>query len=104
MACPSTSYQALEKWYDATTSANSRKGSAPLPIMIVGTKIDDTKNRDVKISQVDFAKKRGLPYFEISSKANYGVKELVLSIVKSLLGWVALFFSSQSPVKLIALE
>ncbi len=79
-----TSYKALEKWYDALTSANSRKGSAPLPIFIVGTKID--QKRDVPIKDIDFAKKKGLPYYEISAKANYGVKDLALSVIKSLLG------------------
>lgn len=27
-----SSYDALESWYDAVQSANSRKGSAPLPV------------------------------------------------------------------------
>ncbi|CDZ96920.1 gsp2p [Phaffia rhodozyma] len=80
------SYEALTEWYDAIVKANGRKGSEPLPIIIVGTKVDDVKNRAVKPKDIDFAKKKGLPYMEISSKANFNVKELILETVKALLG------------------
>lgn len=37
------SYSAMEEWYDAVIKANGRKGSEPLPIVVVGTKADDIK-------------------------------------------------------------
>lgn len=37
------SYSAMEEWYDAVVKANGRKGSEPLPIVVVGTKADDIK-------------------------------------------------------------
>lgn len=37
------SYTAMEDWYDAVIKANGRKGSEPLPIVVVGTKADNIK-------------------------------------------------------------
>lgn len=42
----------------------------------------------------DFARKRGLPYREISSKANYGIRELYLEVAKTLMGCGRLAVSS----------
>ena len=39
------SYEAMEEWYDALSKANGRKGSEPLPVVVVGTKADDIKVR-----------------------------------------------------------
>ncbi|GHJ89687.1 hypothetical protein NliqN6_6089 [Naganishia liquefaciens] len=80
------SYKNMEKWYDAFMAANSRKGMAPLPVIVAGTKIDDTKGREIQTKDVDWPKKKGLEYREISSKANFGVTELVLDLLKALLG------------------
>jgi GTPase SAR1 family protein len=80
------SYKGMEKWYEAFMTANGRKGSAPLPVIVAGTKIDDTKGREVQTKDVEWPKKKGLEYREISSKANFGVKELVLDLLKALLG------------------
>ncbi|KAL7413042.1 P-loop containing nucleoside triphosphate hydrolase protein [Mrakia frigida] len=82
-----TSYENLVKWYDAVDVANGRKGSEPLPVIIVGTKVDDIKARDVKVKDIEFPRKKGLTYVEISAKANYNVKELLLEVVKALLGF-----------------
>jgi hypothetical protein len=76
----------MEKWYEAFMTANGRKGSAPLPVIVAGTKIDNTKGREVQTKDVEWPKKKGLEYREISSKANFGVKELVLDLLKALLG------------------
>lgn len=37
------SYTAMEDWYDAVVKANGRRGSEPLPVVVVvvGTKADD---------------------------------------------------------------
>ena len=80
------SYTAMEDWYDAVIKANGRKGSEPLPILVVGTKADDIKGRDIKPEAIEFPRKKELPYREISSNANYGVKELLLDVCKALLG------------------
>ncbi|KAJ9108318.1 hypothetical protein QFC20_003479 [Naganishia adeliensis] len=80
------SYKNIEKWHEAFTTANGRKGSAPLPIIVAGTKIDNVKGREVQPKDVEWPKKKGLEYREISSKANFGVKELVLDLLKGLLG------------------
>lgn len=39
----SDSYNKAEEWYDALIKANGRKGSEPLPVIVVGTKADDIK-------------------------------------------------------------
>ncbi|KAJ9092297.1 hypothetical protein QFC19_008731 [Naganishia cerealis] len=80
------SYKNIEKWYDAFNVANGRRGSAPCPIIVAGTKIDNTKGREIQPKDVEWPKKKGLEYREISSKANFGVKELVLDLLKALLG------------------
>ncbi len=41
------SYTAMEDWYDAVIKANGRKGSEPLPVVVVGTKADDIKVRSL---------------------------------------------------------
>jgi GTPase SAR1 family protein len=80
------SYDDLESWFDAVQEANSRKGSAPLPIIVVGSKLDLASKRAVKLKDLEFPKNKGLPYLEISSKANYKTKELLLGLVRALMG------------------
>ncbi|KAN0061756.1 hypothetical protein ACQY0O_005748 [Thecaphora frezii] len=80
------SYSVAEEWYDALQKANGRKGSEPLPVIIVGTKADDIKGRELKPEQIEFPRKKEHPYREISSKANYGIKDIYLQICKGLLG------------------
>ncbi|SPO25499.1 related to GSP1 - GTP-binding protein of the ras superfamily [Ustilago trichophora] len=80
------SYSAMEEWYDAVIKANGRKGSEPLPIVVVGTKADDIKGRELKPEAIEFPRKKEHPYREISAQANYGVKELLLDVCKALLG------------------
>jgi hypothetical protein len=74
--------------YNAVQEVNSRKGSAPLPVIICGTKIDLVKDRAVKPEDVIFAHTKNLPYLEISSKAGHNVETLLLGICRSLLGCV----------------
>lgn len=57
-----------------------------MPTIIVGTKVDLLKDRAVKPGDLEFIKNKGLPYLEISSKANYKTKELLLGLVRALLG------------------
>ncbi|SNX84487.1 related to GSP1 - GTP-binding protein of the ras superfamily [Melanopsichium pennsylvanicum] len=80
------SYEAMEEWYDAVVKANGRRGSEPLPIVVVGTKADDIKARELKPEAIEFPRKKEHPYREISAHANYGVKELLLDVCKALLG------------------
>ncbi|PWZ02288.1 P-loop containing nucleoside triphosphate hydrolase protein [Testicularia cyperi] len=80
------SYDAMEGWYDALVKANGRRGSEPLPIIIVGTKADDFKGRELKPEAIEFPAKKEHKYREISSSANYGIKELLLEVCKGLLG------------------
>ncbi|KAE9975316.1 hypothetical protein BLS_002686 [Venturia inaequalis] len=80
------SYDALETWYEALQEANNRKGSAPLPVIVVGTKVDKTTSRAVKPKDLEFMKTKGLPYLEISSKGEYKLKELITGLVRSLCG------------------
>jgi GTPase SAR1 family protein len=80
------SYDALEPWLDALQAANARRGSAPLPVIVVGTKIDLLSSRTVKPVEVELPHVKKLPYLEISSKGNYKTKELLLGVVRALLG------------------
>jgi len=80
------SYDDLEAWYDALQDANNRKGSAPLPVIVVGSKLDLIKDRVVKPKDLEFLRTKQLPYLEISSKADYKLKELLLGVVRALCG------------------
>lgn len=44
------------------------------------------ESRAVKPSKIEFPMTKKLPYLEISSKGNYKTKELLLGIVRSLMG------------------
>lgn len=80
------SYDALEEWYNALQDANNRKGSAPLPVIVVGSKIDKASSRAVKPSKLEFMKTKQLPYLEISAKGDYKLKELITGVVRALCG------------------
>jgi hypothetical protein len=67
----------------------------------VGSKLDLAKDRAVKPKDLEFPKNKGLPYLEMSSKANYKTKELLLGLVRSLLGYVDLFRDSVAKFELI---
>ncbi|KAK4689369.1 GTP-binding nuclear protein Ran, partial [Tremellales sp. Uapishka_1] len=81
-----SSYDALGKWYDGFYKSNHKRGTEEQPVIVVGTKVDDIKGRDIKPKDNDFARKKGLKYVEISAKANYGVQELYLELAKALMG------------------
>lgn len=81
-----SSYDALEEWCTAFQEANARRGSAPCPVIVVGAKIDQIKDRAVAPEKIEFARVKQLPYLEISSKANYKTKELLLGVVRALCG------------------
>ena len=80
------SYDALEEWFDALQEANNRRGSAPLPVIVVGSKLDKAKDRAVKPKNLEFQRAKQLPYLEISSKADYKLKELITGIIRALCG------------------
>lgn len=67
-------------------TANHTRGSSALPTIIVGSKLDLAKDRAVKTADIDFPRKRELPYLEISAKANYKVRELLQGVVRLLVG------------------
>jgi GTPase SAR1 family protein len=80
------SYEALENWYHALQDANSRKGSALLPKIIVGSNLNLQKHRSVKVKEVEVARSKYMAYLEVSSKAKYKTKEFLLGLVKVLSG------------------
>lgn len=53
---------------------------------MVGTKVDQLKDRAVKPKDLEFMRTKQIPYLEISTKANYKTKELLLGIVRALCG------------------
>ncbi|KAL7421062.1 hypothetical protein Q5752_003946 [Cryptotrichosporon argae] len=79
------SYDGLPKWYDAFYKANHRRGGEDVPVLILGTKAD-AKGRELKPADIDWPRKKGLPYAEVSAKANHGVAEAWLEIVRGLMG------------------
>lgn len=80
-------YDNLEKHYNAFADANRRSGQPLPPIIVVGGKIDKpTKEREVKAESIDWPRKKGLEYIEVSAKANWNVKEALLAVLKGLMG------------------
>lgn len=56
-----------------------------VPVVIVGNKADD-ENCKVSRDELEYAKSRGIPYFEISCATNYNVELPFLEIMRSLIG------------------
>jgi len=57
---------------------------AAKPMIVVATKLDATTNREHLQELRDFAAKRGLPFFAISSASGEGVTELVRAVADTL--------------------
>lgn len=74
------SYTAMEDWYDAVIKANGRKGSEPLPVVVVGTKADDIKVRSLlsrvplAVSQRPLCLPFALPTFSLLSEQGRDIK------------------------------
>jgi hypothetical protein len=51
------SYNHVEDWYNEIQQANGRKGSEPLPVIVVGSKADD-----VKASLLEYSFREGTGY------------------------------------------
>lgn len=80
-------YNNLDKHYEAFVSANRRSGQPLPPIIVVGAKIDKPgKEREVKAERIDWPRKKGLEYIEVSAKGNWNVKEALLGLLKQLQG------------------
>lgn len=78
------SYDKVPEWYDAVASANHRRGSEDIPILLVGNKLDG--KRDMTPKEIDYPRKKKIDYMEISSKANYKIDDVLLYLAKKLLG------------------
>jgi len=58
-------YKNLSSWYDTI-----RRVQGDIPIVLVGNKAD-VKERKVAPAQITFHRRKGIPYVEMSAKANY---------------------------------
>jgi len=56
-----------------------------IPIVLCGNKVD-VKDRKVKIKQIQFHRKKGLQYFEVSAKSNYQFEKPFLWLARQLTG------------------
>jgi len=56
-----------------------------IPIVLCGNKVD-IKDRKVKIKSIQFHRKKGLQYFEVSAKSNYQFEKPFLWLARKLCG------------------
>jgi len=56
-----------------------------IPIVLCGNKVD-IKDRKVKIKSIQFHRKKGLQYFEVSAKSNYQFEKPFLWLARKLTG------------------
>jgi GTPase KRas protein len=72
------SFEQIEREYERVLRA---KDVETFPMVIVGTKTDLEAEREVpRAMGEEYAKKRGLNFFEVSSKAGIGLKDVFLDI------------------------
>eukprot|EP00826_Nyctotherus_ovalis_P008705 TRINITY_DN12262_c0_g1_i5.p2 TRINITY_DN12262_c0_g1~~TRINITY_DN12262_c0_g1_i5.p2 ORF type:complete len:133 (-),score=4.24 TRINITY_DN12262_c0_g1_i5:93-491(-) len=72
------SYMNVQKWYKDVTRV-----CEGVPIALVGNKVD--AKRKVKAKQVTFHRKKGIPYFEISARANFCIEKPIVWLLRKLL-------------------
>eukprot|EP01091_Cochliopodium_minus_P009141 TRINITY_DN2185_c0_g1_i1.p1 TRINITY_DN2185_c0_g1~~TRINITY_DN2185_c0_g1_i1.p1 ORF type:complete len:267 (+),score=67.56 TRINITY_DN2185_c0_g1_i1:46-846(+) len=76
-------YKKVSSWYKDATRVLGEN----VPVVIVGNKIDvSVLERKVKPKQIDFPKRKNLPYFEISAKSNYNTENLFLEVSRLVIG------------------
>merc|ERR1711934_1206692 len=56
-----------------------------IPIVLVGNKVD-VKDRQVKVKQINFHRKKNLGYYDISAKSNFDYEKPFLYLAKKLVG------------------
>lgn len=81
--------ESAEEWFEAFHGPNHRKGQAEPPVLVLGTKLDLA--RQIAPEKIDWPRKKGLPYQEVSAKANHGVEDALLALVRALLGQATVF-------------
>merc|ERR1712196_684606 len=76
--CSRITYQNVPKWYKDLTRVCEN-----IPIVLVGNKVD-VKDRKVKAKQINFHRKKNLPYYDISAKSNYQFEKPFVKLLRSL--------------------
>ena len=80
------SYKTVLLRFKALTYARKKANLAPIPIVILGNKVDvDVRHRKVGARMITFPRKHNLQYFDISVKANCNMRELFLWMARKLL-------------------
>ena len=74
--CSRITYKNIPLWY-----ADLKRICGDIPIIICGNKID-SKDRKIRRNQITFAKKKNLPYFDLSVKCNFNINEPFLNFIK----------------------
>ena len=73
--CDQESFKALSSWLDICINGSYRAGN-DLIVVVVGSKCDDIKGRQVdKAEAEEFCSSRGFQFFEVSGKTGYNVSE-----------------------------
>jgi len=72
------SYKGISKWYDQI-----RKVCPNIPIVLCGSKVD-CKDRKVTPQEIQFHRKNGLEYYDISAKSNYNFEKPFLSLARQM--------------------
>jgi GTP-binding nuclear protein Ran len=72
-------YKNVVKWYKDITRV-----CGDIPTVLVGNKVD-VKERTVKSRQIQFPRKHGIQYYDISAKSNYQFEKPFVHLIRKLL-------------------
>lgn len=87
------SYRNIANWY-----ADVLRVAKDIPIVIVGNKIDEEKERKVLPKHITFHRNKNLNYFDISAKTNYNFEKPFLDLARKLTGKPDLVFTEAPPI------
>lgn len=66
-----------------------------IPMVLCGNKVD-CKDRKVKPANINFHRRKNIPYFDISAKSNYNFEKPFLSIIQQIMGSDIFFVSTEN--------
>lgn len=77
-----TTYNSVPNWYRDLTRVTDTP-SEHIPIVLVGNKVD-IKDRQVKSSKINFHRRKGIPYVDVSAKTNFNFEQPFLLLARHL--------------------
>ena len=83
-----TSYKNVPNWYRDLVRV-----CEGIPVVLVGNKIDEGKERKVQPKHITFHRKKNLQYYDISAKTNYNFENPFLYLARKVIGQPNLVFT-----------